>query len=138
MLYGGVEDRPDVSGVERVDEMQRVVDELGFSWDFLDNGFIEYRLDDLIGPIEQPGSPGGVWGRDRGDTVTLQVALPRVLVYEQPHTMLGPIAPAIEAAAVCEIDMRAKLAACGCPRSSNRRRSCGAPRWDGRSPRALA
>ena len=131
VLYCGVEDRPDVSGAERVAEMQRVADELGFSWDLLDNTVNQYRLNDLIEPIE------GCLNEYRPDTVLIpqpssynqdhravyEAAIvatrphdqnwfvPRVLVYEQPHTMLWPIAKAIEPTLFREIDIAAKLAA---------------------------
>ena len=53
VLYCGVEDRPYVSGDERVAEMQRAADELGFTWQLLNNVVNEYRLIDLIAPIER-------------------------------------------------------------------------------------
>jgi len=131
VLYGGVEDRPEVSRVERIAEMQRVADELGFTWELLDNVVNHYRLNDLIAPIER------CLNEHRPDTVLIpqpssynqdhravyEAALvatrphdqnwlvPRVLVYEQPHTVMWPAASAIEPTVFCEIDVAAKLAA---------------------------
>ncbi len=110
--------------------MQRASDELGFGWDVLDNKVNRYRMADLIEPIER-------WLNDcRPETVLIpqpasynqdhravfdaaMVATrphdenwltPRVLVYEQPHTLMWPVAPAIEPTLFREIDIAAKLA----------------------------
>jgi len=131
VLYGGVEDRPEISGAARIAEMQRVADKLGFGWDLLDNVVNQFRLGDLIEPIErclheyrpetvlipQPSS----YNQDHRAVHEAAIVatrphdqnwlVPRVLVYEQPHTMLWPIADAVEPTVFCEIDIEAKLAA---------------------------
>ncbi len=131
VLYCGVEDRPSVSATERVAEMQQASDELGFKWDLLDNTVNSYQVTDLIGPIErwlnehrpatvlvpQPSS----YNQDhRAVFEAAMVAtrphdenwmVPEVLVYEQPHTMMWPVAAAVEPTVFREIDMAAKIAA---------------------------
>lgn len=131
VLFCGVEDRPTVSRDERLEELDRVVASLGFTAELLDNPVNRYRVADLIEPIEsavnsarphtvlipQPAS----YNQDhRAVYEAAMVAarphdrnhfVPRVLVYEQPHTLMWPVAPAVEPTLFCEIDIEAKIAA---------------------------
>lgn len=129
VLYCGVEDRP--SRDQRIAELQRAAAALGFAWDALDNIVNQFRMHDLIEPLEhclhehrpqtvlipQPSS----YNQDhRAVYEAAMVAMrphdenwlvPRVLVYEQPHTVVWPVARAIEPTVFREIDIEAKLAA---------------------------
>lgn len=131
VLYCGVEDRPYVSAADRIAEMQTVATELGFTWKLLENEVNRYRMVDLIAPlvnhinelrpetvlIPQPSS----YNQDHRAVYEAALVATRphdenwrprhVLVYEQPHTVLWPTAPAIEPTVFREIDIDAKLAA---------------------------
>lgn len=52
VLYFGVEDRPYVSREERIAELRRAADSLGFAWELLDFPVNHYRMQDLIAPVE--------------------------------------------------------------------------------------
>ncbi|WP_427501614.1 PIG-L deacetylase family protein [Methylomonas sp. MED-D] len=52
VLHFGAEDRPYVSREERIAELRRAADALGFAWEVLDFPVNHYRMQDLIAPAE--------------------------------------------------------------------------------------
>ena len=131
VLYCGVESRTYVSADERMGELEKASDSLGFTWELLDNTVNRYQVADLIEPIErlqnehQPHTvlipqPSSYNQDHRAVFEAAMVATrphdqnhlaARVLVYEQPHTVLWPAAPGTEVTVFREIDIEAKVAA---------------------------
>ncbi|MFK7892342.1 MAG: PIG-L deacetylase family protein [Granulosicoccus sp.] len=107
VLYGGVEERPDIPRKTRIEELELASSRLGFSWTMLDNPVNEYKTSSLIGPMEkhidlhQPATvliPEPSYNQDHRafydaalvatrphDTHQL---VPEVLIYEQPHSVI--------------------------------------------------
>lgn len=130
VLHFGAEDRLAVSRSERIHELQRAADRLGFHWDVLNNPVNSYILSHLIGTIEESINqvrpmtvllPEPSYNQDHRAVYEAGIVAlrhhdinwfaPNVLVYEQPHSVTWPHDFQGEPNYFREIDIEAKLAA---------------------------
>lgn len=130
VVFGGVESREGMPASLRIVELEASAAALGFTWELLDNPVNAYEARRLTGPFERAITarrpttvllPEPSYNADHRaffDAALIATrphdALPRVdevLVYEQPHAVLWPHAPATTPSVYVEIDADAKLAA---------------------------
>ncbi len=130
VLYGGVEERLNISRAQRLEELADSTQHLGFSWTLLENSVNQFNAASLIGPMEalitqyKPRTvllPEPSYNQDHRafydaamvacrphDTLPL---IPEVLIYEQPHSVIWPHTQQPEPTLFIAIDIDAKLAA---------------------------
>ena len=130
VLYGGVEERPNIPSAQRLEELADSARHLEFSWTLLENPVNQFDAASLIGPMEalitqyKPRTvlfPEPSYNQDHRafydaamvacrphDTLPL---VPEVLIYEQPHSVMWPHALQPEPTLFIPIDIDAKLAA---------------------------
>jgi LmbE family N-acetylglucosaminyl deacetylase len=109
IIYFGVEERPTVSKQQRLDELSKVADFLGFQWQLLNFTVNHYQVTDLIGPMEaalnthKPTNvliPEPSYNQDHRAVYDAAIVAtrphdinwfaPNILVYEQPHSVIWP------------------------------------------------
>lgn len=130
VLYFGVEDRPGVSKAVRIEELERSSGYLGFSWEILDNEVNHYQADTLITPMEtlinryRPDTvliPEPSYNQDHRNVYDAGIVatrphdsnwlVPKVLIFEQPHSVMWSYGAPTEPNVFQEIDIKAKLEA---------------------------
>jgi LmbE family N-acetylglucosaminyl deacetylase len=109
VIYFGVEERPTVSKKQRLDELNKVANYLGFQWELLNFRVNHYQVADLIEPLEtalnthKPTTvliPEPSYNQDHRavyDAAAVATRphdinwfVPNVLLYEQPHSVIWP------------------------------------------------
>lgn len=130
VLYLGVEDRPYVSRRERLAEAGRNSERAGFAWEALDHPVNAYRAEALIPDIERaierlrPATlllPQPSYNQDHRAAYDAGIAaarphdknwfVPRVLIYEQPDSVLFPHGGEMQPAFFRPIDAEEKVRA---------------------------
>ena len=130
VLHFGAEDRPDVSRLERIQELKRAAGMLGFQWEVLENPVNNYRMQDLIATIEQiinrlrPSTvlmPEPSYNQDHRAVYDAGLVatrphdtnwfVPNVLIFEQPDSVLWFHSAPSEPTYFREIQIERKLAA---------------------------
>jgi LmbE family N-acetylglucosaminyl deacetylase len=130
VLHFGAEDRPTVSRRGRVLELERAAGALGFPWEVLDHPVNNYRMQDLITPIEQaiqrlePRTvlvPEPSYNQDHRavhDAALVATRphdinwfVPNVLLFEQPHGVTWAHSEPLSPTYFREISIEDKLGA---------------------------
>lgn len=130
VLYFGAEDRPSVSRIERIQELERAADMLEFQWEVLDNPVNNYRVQDLIPIIEHTINrlnpltvlmPEPSYNQDHRAVYDAGLVatrphdsnwfVPNVLIFEQPDSVLWFHSTPSEPTYFREIQIERKLAA---------------------------
>lgn len=130
VIYGGVEERPLISKDTRIQELRCAADQLGFSWELLENCVNQYSSPSLIAPMEralnlhQPSTvliPEPSYNQDHRafyDAALVATRphdrnwqVPQVLIFEQPHSVIWPHQQQPAPNYFLEIDIDHKLAA---------------------------
>ena len=130
VLHFGAEDRPSVSRIERIQELQQAANLLGFAWEVLDNTVNHYSMQNLIAPMEQTINrlkpqtvllPEPSYNQDHRAVYDAGIVatrphdcnwfVPIVLLYEQAHSVTWTHTAATEPNYFLEIDIERKLAA---------------------------
>jgi len=129
VLHFGAEDRPTVSRIERIQELERAADMLGFQWEVFDNQVNNYRMQDLIPIIEQTINrlkpltvlmPEPSYNQDHRAVYDAGLVatrphdsnwfVPNVLIFEQPDSVLWFHSAPSEPTYFREIQIECKLA----------------------------
>jgi LmbE family N-acetylglucosaminyl deacetylase len=130
VLHFGAESRPTVSRVERIQELERASDMLGFQWEVLDNPVNNYTMQSLIAPMElainrlRPMTvliPEPSYNQDHRAVYDAGIVatrphdsnwfVPNVLIFEQPHSVTWVHSYLGEPTYFREIEIGRKLAA---------------------------
>lgn len=130
VLHFGAEDRPNVSRIERIQELERAASMLGFQWEVLENQVNNYRMQDLISTIEQNINrlkpltvlmPEPSYNQDHRAVYDAGLVatrphdsnwfVPEVLIFEQPDSVLWPHSTPSKPTYFREIQIERKLAA---------------------------
>ena len=130
VLHFGAENRPYVSRLQRIQELERAAGILGFQWQLLDNPVNNYRMQDLIASIEQSINrlrpltvlmPEPSYNQDHRAVYDAGLVatrphdtnwfVPNVLIFEQPDSMVWFHSAPSEATYFREIQIERKLAA---------------------------
>jgi LmbE family N-acetylglucosaminyl deacetylase len=130
VIYFGVEERPTIPKRQRLVELQRAADSLGFQWQLFDFTVNHYRASDLITPMEsalntiKPTNvliPEPSYNQDHRAVYDAAIVAtrphdinwlaPNVLIYEQPHSVIWPHATANIPTYFRAIDITQKIAA---------------------------
>lgn len=130
VLHFGAEDRPYVSRIERIQELERAANMLGFRWDVLDNPVNHYRMQNLILTMEltinqlKPSTvlmPEPSYNQDHRAVYDAGIVatrphdtnwfVPNVLIFEQPDSLVWLHSAPNEPSYFREIQIERKLAA---------------------------
>ncbi|QSB01846.1 PIG-L family deacetylase [Methylomonas sp. EFPC1] len=130
VLHFGAEDRPYVSRIERIQELERAATMLNFQWNVLDNPVNHYRMQDLIPAMElainqiKPNRvliPEPSYNQDHRAVYDAGIVATRphdtnwfvqnVLIFEQPDSLVWLHSKSNEPSYFREIQIEQKLTA---------------------------
>ena len=128
VLIAGVENRPSIPKTTRISEVNAACERLGFEWQLLDNPVNQYQSSELIAPFEaaindlQPLTvliPEPSYNQDHRAVYDAAIVATRphdsnwfvnkVLIFEQPHSVMWPHSPRAEPNYFVDINIDDKL-----------------------------